>query len=249
VSEPSHDGLRATAPPPVPPHAATVPLEGDLLETDLIAPRDHRKRWTVLLVVGGIAVVVALVVGARASRHAPPEQARAPEPVVAPAPLPVAPPALTAPTAPTAPQVEIALDPGGTAPRPVAEGEAAPAAEDATRAQLHRRGHPGTTRLAKHALKPWPAPDRDATPAAYLRGNSLLSAGDAGGAVAAYQEAVRLAPSDPAGYRGLGLAYEKLGKTNEAVTALLSCLKLSHRARDRELVARRLYRLTHPQDN
>ena len=55
-------------------------------------------------------------------------------------------------------------------------------------------------------------------------------------------------PADANAYRGLGLAYEKLGKTNEAVAALLSYLKVSHDARERERVARRLYRLTHPAD-
>jgi Tetratricopeptide repeat len=235
--------------PPVPPHATAVPLEADWLETDMIAPRDNRKRWTVLIAVGGIAAVLALVVGTRASRHAPPQQARAPEPVVAPAPLPVA------PLAPQPAQLEIALDPAG-APGPTAAPVAVreEAADEAPRAQAHRRGQPRVLR-ATRALKPWPAPDRgstldrDPTHTAYQRGNSLLSAGNAAGAIAAYEEVVRLAPSDPDGYRGLGLAYEKLGKTNEAVAALASCLKLSHRARDRELIARRLYRLTHPADN
>jgi len=249
VSAPSHDGLRAAAPPPVPADAVAVPLEAELLETDMIPSRANRKRWTALILVGGIAVAVALVGGARAARRAPPEQPRAAEPVVAPTPLPSAPPAPTAAPAPTAPQVEIALDPGGTAPRPVAEPEAARAAEGTTRAQTHRHGHPDGTRLSKDALKPWPAPERDATHAAYQRGDSLLSAGDAAGAVAAYQEAVRLAPADSTAYRGLGLAYEKLGKTNEAVAALLSYLKLAPNARDRERVARRLYHLTHPQDD
>ncbi|HEX4406948.1 MAG TPA: tetratricopeptide repeat protein [Polyangia bacterium] len=90
--------------------------------------------------------------------------------------------------------------------------------------------------------------DRDAARTAYQRGNGLLLSGNAAGSVAAYEEAVRLAPSDPIGYRGLGLAYEKQGKTKEAIAALVSYLKLSKHARDREVIARRLYRLTHAED-
>ncbi len=90
--------------------------------------------------------------------------------------------------------------------------------------------------------------DRDAARVAYQRGNGLLLSGDAAGAVAAYQDAVRRAPTDPIGYRGLGLAFEKEGKTSEAIAALVSYLKLSKHARDREVIARRLYRLTHAED-
>ena len=56
---------------------------------------------------------------------------------------------------------------------------------------------------------------------------------------------MRLAPGEPVGYRGLGLAYEKEGKIDDAISALVSYLKLSKHAHDREVIARRLFRLTH----
>ena len=70
---------------------------------------------------------------------------------------------------------------------------------------------------ARAARTPAAAGDPRAT---YERGNALLFSGDAAGAVAAYREAVQLAPADPIGYRGLGLAYEQLGQTKAASRAL-----------------------------
>jgi Flp pilus assembly protein TadD len=138
-----------------------------------------------------------------------------------------------------------------------------PATDETPRARDRRHEHPKAHRRtpqhasrAAHQRKPAkserkskPAGDREAAHAAYQRGNSeLLSDNDAAAAVAAYQEAVRLAPGDPSGYRGLGLAYEKQGKVPDAITALVTYLKLSKHAHDREVIARRLYRLTHPHD-
>ena len=47
----------------------------------------------------------------------------------------------------------------------------------------------------------------------YERGNALLFAGDSKGAIAAYREAIRAAPTDPSAFRGLGLAYEQQSET------------------------------------
>jgi hypothetical protein len=197
---------------------------------------------------GALAAVVAvlgvgLVVGLR-PKHAPP--ASSPAPKAAPAPVAVAPP------------VVVGLD-EGVAAAPRAE-PVAPAANETSTAEIapraHRRrplGRANHLAPASHnrkLAKPQkPAGDREGAHAAYQQGNSLLLTGDANGAVAAYQDAVRLAPADPAGYRGLGLAYEKEGKIPDAISALVSYLKLSRHARDREVIARRLHRLTHPNDN
>ena len=81
--------------------------------------------------------------------------------------------------------------------------------------------------------------------ASYERGNALLFAGDAAGAVAAYRKAVDLAPADPIGYRGLGLAYEQQGGTAAAIRALRKYLKLAPGAADREIISRRIARLGH----
>ena len=78
---------------------------------------------------------------------------------------------------------------------------------------------------------------------AYERGNALLLAGDGKGAIAAYREAVKSSPSDPIGFRGLGLAYEQQGETGAAVRALRRYLKLAPNAADHDLIARRVDRL------
>ena len=55
----------------------------------------------------------------------------------------------------------------------------------------------------------------------------MLLAGDGKGAIAAYREAVKSSPSDPIGFRGLGLAYEQQGETGAAIRALRRYLKLA----------------------
>jgi Flp pilus assembly protein TadD len=85
--------------------------------------------------------------------------------------------------------------------------------------------------------------DDSAARAAYTKGNRLLLTGDTGGAISAYEEATRLAPSSPAGYRGLGLAYEKQGNSAEAARAFRRYLKLAPGSDDRALIAERLQRL------
>jgi tetratricopeptide (TPR) repeat protein len=80
----------------------------------------------------------------------------------------------------------------------------------------------------------------------YEHGNALLFAGDGKGAIAAYREAVRSAPTDPIGFRGLGLAYEQQGESAQAVRALRRYLKLAPNAADREIISRRIERLSKP---
>jgi hypothetical protein len=137
----------------------------------------------------------------------------------------------------------------------VAPARAAPAAPKAKkqvraghRAPAHERRHAKRekriarqTQVATRAARtPAAAGDPRAT---YERGNALLFSGDATGAVAAYREAVQLAPADPIGYRGLGLAYEQLGQTAAASRALRRYLKLAPGAADRAIISRRIERL------
>ena len=75
---------------------------------------------------------------------------------------------------------------------------------------------------------------------AYREGNQRLFSGDAGGAITAYEEMVRLNPKDPAGYRGLGLASAQLGKRTEAVRYLRSYLKHAPNADDRAIIIGRI---------
>jgi len=75
---------------------------------------------------------------------------------------------------------------------------------------------------------------------AYREGNEHLFSGDASGAMAAYEEMVRLNPKDPAGYRGLGLASAQLGKRTEAVRYLRAYLKHAPNADDRAIITSRI---------
>jgi tetratricopeptide (TPR) repeat protein len=106
----------------------------------------------------------------------------------------------------------------------------------------NERRHAHRTEVASRAT-PTAGDEGDAR-ASYQRGNALLFAGDAAGAVAAYRKAVDLAPADPIGYRGLGLAQEQRGETGAAVRALRKYLKLAPGAADREIISRRIARLS-----
>jgi tetratricopeptide (TPR) repeat protein len=143
--------------------------------------------------------------------------------------------------APTAPRAEAAEIPEAPAAHRRRGGHVH---ERATRSRHEREA---AHRKHAHVGHKVAAADRSAAREAYGRGNAALLSGNATEAAAAYAEAVRRAPSDPVGYRGLGLAYEKQGKVQDAIAAFVSYLKLSHHARDREVIARRLYHLTHPQ--
>jgi hypothetical protein len=245
---------------PIPRHASVLVARTDDTEAvDWDAPQKKRRR--IILAGLGAVTMVALIIGLGARRRA--KSAPPPRPVEVAAPArPVAPP-------PAPPPTEIALDPvGASAPpkgaaAPPAEAPPAPpappVAEHAPRARVvhehapheHAQHHVVRRPHQKHAravaLKSAPAAsDHGAAHAAYQRGNGALLSGDAAGAIDAYREAVRLAPDDPVGYRGLGLAFEKQGKVDDAVAALRRYLKLAPRSRDRELVVRRLQRLTRP---
>ena len=90
---------------------------------------------------------------------------------------------------------------------------------------------------------PAAAADRGDPRPLYEKGNTLLFSGDAKGAIVAYREAVRLAPNDPIGFRGLGLAYEQQGETMPAIKAFRRYLKLSPNAPDHDIIHRRIDRL------
>ncbi len=112
---------------------------------------------------------------------------------------------------------------------------AARARKVAMKAPATKRNAPTTTATPEHGD---PRPH-------YERGNALLFAGDSKGAIAAYREAIRAAPTDPSAFRGLGLAYEQQSEPVFAARALRRYLKLAPNAPDREIVARRLERLSH----
>ena len=81
--------------------------------------------------------------------------------------------------------------------------------------------------------------------AAYSAGNKRLFAGDAEGAVKAYQQALADYPGYVAGYRGLGLAYTQMGDKLKAMSAFHLYLSAVPGAKDAPLIKKRLYALSH----
>jgi hypothetical protein len=243
------------APDPEPADAMPAdPMPAALSAPVLLAPP---RRGLALIGIGmGLAIVTLVGVGIKMLGGpkakpvaAAPSIAKAPEApaapaVVEPVPPPVAPPPAPAPVEAAAPPVK--------APPP-ARASAAPQREARSKASKKSRAHhrrtPRGQKLAmqKPAAKPSapaPAPVERSDPRPpYERGNALLFAGDGKGAIAAYREAVKSAPSDPIGFRGLGLAYEQQGETAAARRAFKRYLKLAPNAPDRAIIQRRIDRL------
>ncbi|HEX8115137.1 MAG TPA: tetratricopeptide repeat protein, partial [Kofleriaceae bacterium] len=80
---------------------------------------------------------------------------------------------------------------------------------------------------------------------AYTAGNQRLFVGDLDGAVLAYRHALELYPGYVGGYRGLGLAYEELGDTADALAALRAYVAAVPNARDVALIKKRIAHLLH----
>jgi tetratricopeptide (TPR) repeat protein len=78
---------------------------------------------------------------------------------------------------------------------------------------------------------------------AYTTGNQRLFAGDLGGAVRAYREALEIYPGYVGGYRGLGLVYEQLGDKASALAALHVYVAAVPNARDIALIKKRIAHL------
>ena len=78
---------------------------------------------------------------------------------------------------------------------------------------------------------------------AYQRGNAKLMQGNTAEAIAEFNQALKLNPKDPANHRGLGLAYEKAGKSADAIKHLKLYLKASPKANDRAIIEKRIDQL------
>jgi len=78
---------------------------------------------------------------------------------------------------------------------------------------------------------------------AYERGNAKLFQGNTAEAIAAYDQALKLNPKDPAIHRGLGLAYAQSGQSAEATKHLKLYLKAAPKATDRAIIEKRIDQL------
>ena len=251
-SEPVIDSVTMTADaePSVPvPAMPTAPAPTRL------APISPPRRGLALLGIGmGVAIVAVAVIGVKLLRRpkAPPSAPVAAE-VVKPAPEiePVAPvldPPIPAQPAPArAADRKAASRPAArvATPKPEPKREAPIAAkheaasskrrDDSHKAKAHHGGTHHARMVAKHEAAAKPSAAAPATSAGdprpvYEKGNTLLFSGDAKSAIVAYREAVRLAPNDPIGFRGLGLAYELQSETVAAIKAFRRYLKLAPNA-------------------
>jgi hypothetical protein len=249
-----------------------MPDSAPIVAPTMLRPVEPPRRGLAMIGIGmGLAIValvfggVKLLGGPKAAAPASPAQAAAPAPATEPvAEAMPAPPAAEAPVARTpAVKVPEAKTPAAKSRAPrtpaVAEKEKPTPAEKPVAAKRTSResvrrakAHHRTERRAKKVAMASPAAKRSAPAAspertdprpAYERGNALLLAGDGKGAIAAYREAVKSSPSDPIGFRGLGLAYEQQGETGAAVRALRRYLKLAPHAADHDLIAKRVDRL------
>ena len=247
ADEGGHAGVHVDdiTPPPV----AIPPLAPPIAAPSLLAPVEAPGRARKLMLVGSgaaLSLAVGLVLVLRA-----PGGATAVASVATP----------VTQSAPTTEPLEVAPaepPPATAAPGKtdrVAKRRAGPAKRKASVAHHGKQQLKREARVAKADRKPHTlAAQRATTPSArpergdprppYERGNALLFAGDAAGAIAAYREAVHDAPTDPIGYRGLGLAYEQKGETASAIRALHKYLKLAPRAADRTIISRRIDRLS-----
>lgn len=61
----------------------------------------------------------------------------------------------------------------------------------------------------------------------FARGEQYLNANQFKEALAEFQQVIRLAPNNPAGYLGAGLAYGRMGQNSEAATALQQAIRLN----------------------
>jgi tetratricopeptide (TPR) repeat protein len=181
----------------------------------------------------------------------PAKVATAPAKVAATAPAKVA--ATARAKATPTPTTTLAPEPGRrAAAKSIAEKPPAPSRRHvATRKEkkvparraAHARALAMREPAAKKTAASAPAESADSRPL-YEHGNALLFAGDGKGAIVAYREAVRSSPSDPIGFRGLGLAYEQQGETALAIKALRRYLKLAPGAPDHDIIARRVDKLS-----
>jgi len=239
---PSDDSERTPVLPVAPAlSAAPEPMEpkSSTALTVSPAPMDH---WRIAMWMGvGVALgatVVALILGSGADRG---DQA------IGPAPAPDAPglvvPAPTAePAVPAAAlQVEPVAAPGDASDIDAAPADAAPSpsSPDAEEAQANpspsRDSRPREARRGKRA--------RAEAERLYKEGLKMYIAGNASGARTKFRRSLdadsRYAPA----FRGLGLAYERLGRKDKAVQWLRRYLRANPRAKDAAAIEARIRKL------
>ncbi|MDB4956792.1 MAG: hypothetical protein JWO36_4361 [Myxococcales bacterium] len=192
---------------------------------------------------GAFVLVVVIIVLATSGKHE--EAASTPPPVAIVQPQPPEPPPAVAvapqpiagdPPRPTKPiAIAPAVAPAKPAPRKLG-GKAVVLEYDSPKHEVAQSAPAAVIPKADE-----PALERART--AYATGNQRLFAGDADGAIRAYQQALGIYPGYVAGYRGLGLAYAQQGDNAKALQALRTYVTSVPKARDVALLKKRIARL------
>lgn len=161
-----------------------------------------------------------------------------PEPPVKPTPAPKPTPAVK--PAPEQPKVRPTLAPRPKArPTPAPRPKVRPTPVPAPRPKTRPTPAPAPKLKAKPATGP--AAERAAASREFFRqGLQQLMQGNASGAVVQFNRALEKNPRYAQAYRGMGLAYQKLGRKTMARAAFRRYLILSPKARDAEAIRKRI---------
>jgi hypothetical protein len=246
------------AAPPAPSYQLAPTIDGTD-RTMLAAVGISRRK----LAVAGAAVVVVACIGVvmlsrggKAQTKVAPVAADTPRPVTAGAAPFVPAPVAEAPKPAVAPK-RAAPPPSERPPEPALATTHRASGETPSETPRASSGHSRHKVVLEYDPKPsqQQTPEMGPAPAgadpkllerardSYHRGNWSLFVGNSNGAVDAYRDTIKIYPGYIAGYRGLGLAYEELGKKKEALDALRNYVKTVPSARDVPLIKKRIERL------
>jgi DNA polymerase-3 subunit gamma/tau len=226
--------------------------------------KEGSSKKGIIIAVSAVVLVAIIVVGALAMRPKSKVDGATSEPAkAAPEPTPTEPAATEEPAGLAAKPAPAEAVPPTPAPKPA---PAEPAAKEAAAhvekpahegrgiaekpARVEKTPEKGTSAAAepapeKHEPKgKWPSEeDLRRANEAYQRGNTQMFQGNTAGAIAEFNQALRLNPKDPSIHRGLGLAYAQLNNSAEAVKHLRLYLKAAPKANDRAIIEKRIEQL------
>ncbi len=234
----------ASIPAPIAQHEPTSSLRAPLF-----TPK--RKRIALLAGAGALVAILVIAMAGGNSKHAATiAKLETPTATTATAPTPSTPaltataptPAATAPATPTASQPAAAVAVAATTP---ATPKAASKAQPAKR-RLAKTKKPVVVDYDKKPESSALDPDQSLAKARsiYAAGNQRLFAGDMGGAIAQYRQALAVYPTYAASYRGIGLAFAQQGNKPAALEAFKTYVKLAPMAKDIALIKKRIANLS-----
>lgn len=221
--------------------------EGEESAAEDVPEQKSSKTGLIIFLVCVVAAIgIVAAVALRGKSQPTSEEPAKPEPLTPAEPVPAAQEEPPAPTPTPPPPAE----------KPARAEKPTPPAEKPKKAEPEKPPVEKPARAEKPADKPSAEPTSPKAPAGkpseadyrqanelYQQGNTKLFQGNTAGAIADFNQALKLNPKDPSIHRGLGLAYAQSGKTPEAIRHLKTYLKESPKANDRALIEKRLDQL------